>query len=66
MNDFLTPSPSLCAKLGSVVVHAEEMSGPDGHDFDRLALRMLLEDAEVLEWLAQGRKLAMIPETRRK
>lgn len=63
-NAFLNPTPSLCAKLGSIAVHAEEILGADGHHFDRLALETVMRDPEVVEWLKQGRKLAMIPEMR--
>lgn len=63
-SSFLAPSPSLCAKLGSIAVHAEELASSNGHHFDRLALAGLLEDAEVAAWIADGRKMAMVPEKR--
>lgn len=62
--EFLNPPPALLAKLGSVVVHVEEMLGPGGHNFDRYALNTAMNDPEVREWLSAGRKLAMIPEKR--
>lgn len=65
-NTFLNPSPALCAKLGSIAVHAAEILSSNGHHFDRLALETVMRDPEVAEWLAQGRKLAMIPEMRRR
>lgn len=44
-------SAALAIKLGSVLVHVEEMLSPKGHTFDEEALRGLLQDAEVREWL---------------
>lgn len=60
----LIPSAGLLAKLGSVVVHAGELFSSGGHAFDRAALNNLVTDPEVEEWLAQMRKLALIPEKR--
>lgn len=53
MSDPLKPSLSLICKLGSIVVHAEEMLSPTGHGFDRTALESVLMDAEVQEWLSK-------------
>jgi hypothetical protein len=64
MNAFMNPSVAVLAKLASIAVHTDEALSPDGHDFDRAALRGLLDDDEVQTFLAAGRKLAMIPERR--
>jgi hypothetical protein len=58
------PSASLLSKLGSIAVHAEEMTSPTGHGFDKLALDSVLSDPEVQDWLEAMRKLAMLPVTR--
>lgn len=55
------PTMSLMVKLGSIVVHVEEMMSPTGHGFDRVALEGLLNDAEVKDWLKAMDKLAMLP-----
>lgn len=57
----LQPSPKLLCKLGSVVVHADEMTGPGAHEFDRVAFQAALNDPEVQEWLAAMTKMAMVP-----
>ncbi len=44
-------TPSLAMKLGSLAVHADEATGPHGHQFDMSAIRTLVEDSEVSEWL---------------
>jgi hypothetical protein len=62
--DALAPSPALLAKLGSIVVHADEMAGPSGHAFDLMALQSVISDPEVQEWLNGMRRLAMLPEKR--
>lgn len=59
--DPLKPSPSLLCKLGSVIVHADELLSPDGHDFDRVALGVVLNDPEVKTWLEQMTKMGFIP-----
>lgn len=49
--DPLKPSVALLSKLGSVVVHAQELFGPQGHHFDRMAMKTLLDDQEVNAWI---------------
>jgi hypothetical protein len=53
--------PSLACKIGSIVVHAEEMMSPSGHGFDKIALEALLRDGEVQAWLATMRGVGMLP-----
>lgn len=60
----LKPTPALLCKLGSVLVHADELISSKGHDFDRHALEQLVADPEVKEWLAQMDAMAMIPRKR--
>jgi len=57
----LCPPAALLAKIGSIVVHADEMLSMDGHEFDRHALQSLLADPEIQAWLKEMGKLAMIP-----
>ena len=61
MSDVLNPTPAMLVKLGSIVVHADEMLSPTGHAFDRVALTTLLADAEVRAWLAEMEVRALIP-----
>ena len=63
-DDPFKPSVAVLCKLGSIVVHADEMIGPGGHDFDVIALRSLLNDAEVKQWLVGMNALAMLPRKR--
>jgi hypothetical protein len=51
MDDPLKPPLTLLSKLGSIAVHAEEMSSPKGHAFDLIAIRSLLADSEVVAWV---------------
>lgn len=64
MADMLKPSPALLAKIGSIVVHADELLSSDGHAFDRVAMDQLLSDPEVKEWLEQMSGAAMVPRKR--
>ncbi len=61
MSDPLKPSMPLLAKLASVAVHAEEMTGPDGHDFDKVALGSMLDDEEVRAWMNAMAELGLTP-----
>ena len=61
MNVALRPTPALLSKLGSIVVHVDEMLSPEGHVFDRAALDLLLRDPEVVAWLEQMNAMAMVP-----
>lgn len=60
----LDPSAQLLCKIGSIVVHADEMLSPAGHHFDKAALDVLLKDHEVLEWVAAMDSMALIPRKR--
>jgi hypothetical protein len=59
--DPLLPSVSLLCRLGSIVVHVEELLSDDGHYFDRIELQQCLDDPEVKEWLVEMGKLALVP-----
>lgn len=62
--DPLAPPPRLLAKVGSILVHVEEMLSPQGHRFDRAALEATMNDPEVKEWLEALDKLALVPKKR--
>jgi len=53
-------SVSLAAKLAAAVVHGDELTGPGGHDFDRMALRTVFEDPEVVAWIKEMGPLAPV------
>ena len=59
----LTLSPSLAAKLAAIVVHADEMLSPDGHEFDKFALQQALADPEVVAWIKACGPLAPVKRT---
>lgn len=48
---FYEPDLALLCKLGSIVVHADEMTEPGAHEFDHTAVRSLLADPEVKAWI---------------
>jgi hypothetical protein len=48
--DPMQPSVTLLSKLGSAVVHAEELLSPHGHELDRTAFLALANDSEVRAW----------------
>ena len=62
--DPLKPSVALLSKLGSIAVHVEELLSPKGHDFDKIALEQLLNDAEVKVWISDMDQMAMLPKKR--
>ncbi len=61
MPDCLHPSHALLSKIGSIIIHMEELSSPDGHLFDVTVLKVLWDDSEVREWMAGMRALALLP-----
>ena len=62
--DPLKPNASLLVKLGSIAVHAEELTSPTGHHYDGVALQSLLDDQEVKTWLSEMDKMAFLPKKR--
>lgn len=60
----LKPSAQLLTKLGSIVVHADEMLSTKGHHFDLATLKSLLQDPQVKEWIGQMDALALVPKKR--
>lgn len=59
--DALEPSPALLSRLGSIIVHAEELLSPGGHPVDREAMAALLADPEVAKWLEAMDAMALLP-----
>ena len=60
--DPLKPSPTLLIKLGSIVVHMEELHSAKGSvEFDLPAIQTLQTDPEVVEWFAAMNKIAFLP-----
>lgn len=49
--DPLAPDLPLLMKLGSIVVHAEELISPKGHLVDRAAITALLANDDVKQWV---------------
>jgi hypothetical protein len=58
-----TPISTLC-KLGSIAVHAQEALSATAHAADIAALKSLLTDTEVKDWLASMNKQALLPKKR--
>jgi hypothetical protein len=62
--ECLKPNPSVLIKLGSIYIHIEEAMNKKAHNFDVLALKQLLDDPELKEWIKQMDNLALIPKKR--
>lgn len=65
MTNPLSPTPTLLCKLGSIIVHVDELHSPGGHGYDKIALEQLLADPEVTEWMKAMDGMAMLPKKRR-
>lgn len=61
----LHPSAALLCKLGSIIVHSEELVSPDGHAFDKTTLDQLLADPDVIAWRDSMDAMSMLPKKRR-
>ena len=59
--DPLQPSAQLLIKLGSIIVHADEFTSDGGHELDLGAMRGVMSDPEVKEWLEQMNSMAFLP-----
>lgn len=67
MNDnCLKPAPALLCKLGSIIVHFEELNSKDGHAFDKIAVDQLIADPDVQAWISEMQAMAMLPVKRKK
>ncbi len=64
MVDTFSPPLALLVKLGSIVVHIEEATSTNGHEFDWVALRSLLADREVQQWIESMDKKGFLPKKR--
>ena len=60
------PSIQLLVKLGSLIVHYEEMIDSGGHHFDAAAAESLREDPEVKAWVQSMHNLALLPVKRKR
>ena len=61
MEDVLKPTPQLLIKLGSIIVHYEELNSPLGHALDKAAIDALMENDDVKEWFEGMTKMAFLP-----
>ncbi len=59
--NVLNPKLTLLAKLSAIAVHAEEWLSPNSHGNDLLALKSVLYDSEVQEWLWGMTELTLAP-----
>jgi hypothetical protein len=59
--DIYAPPISLLCKLGSIVVHVEEGSSANGHAYDWTAVRSLLADREVQDWIEAMAAKGFVP-----
>lgn len=64
--DLFKLSPQLAAKIGSIIVHADEFTSLEAHPFDAQAIRDGLADLEEIQWLGGMQELALVPEKRNK
>ena len=55
---------SLWLKLASIAVHAEELLSPDGHEFDKQAIKGRLADPEVRRFLDAPKNKVYLPRKR--
>lgn len=59
----LDPPMSTLVKLGSIIVHAQEIRD-NPHYFDSIAFDQCINDPEVVEWLKEMDELAFLPKKR--
>jgi hypothetical protein len=64
--DPMKPSAALLVKLGSIAVHADELTDntPNairGHGHDAATIKSLMSDPEIVEWMKAMRARAFLP-----
>jgi hypothetical protein len=64
--DPMKPSVTLLVKLGSIAVHADELTDNTqnavrGHMEDAATIKNLLSDPEVFAWMHKMRMMAFLP-----
>jgi len=59
--DPLNPPLALLVKLGSIAVHVDEMLSPQGHGYDKIVIQGVLQDPEVIEWIAEMTHKGLLP-----
>jgi hypothetical protein len=59
--DALNPSPQLLVKLGSLIVHYEELTSPKGHPSDKAVIDSLRQSPDVEAWFEEMNRLAFLP-----
>jgi len=64
MNDPLKPKLDVLIKLGSIAVHVDEAISLKGHAFDVIALEGLLKDKDIINWIKEMDKMALLPKKR--
>lgn len=52
---------ALRIKLGSLIVHCEELLSPSGHEFDKHAINTLLQDRDVVAFKEETAKMGVLP-----
>jgi hypothetical protein len=52
---------ALRIKLGSLVVHCEELLSPSGHEYDKHAINTLLQDPDVRTFMEETGKMGILP-----
>lgn len=57
----MKPNLTLLVKLGSLIVHIEEMLSETGHHFDISVIKTALADPELKTWIIQMNELALLP-----
>lgn len=59
--DVYAPPAGLLDKVGFILFHLDEAADEDGHQFDWVAIRWLLADREVQDWLGAMGKHGVVP-----
>jgi len=59
------PTDNALIKIGSALVHFDELTSIDGHPYDKVAAKTALEDEEVQNWLNKMADLALLPQRRK-
>lgn len=56
---------ALAAKIGSILVHVDEFTSSDAHQFDLATMQALIVQPDVQDWLQQLSAMSLVPKKRK-
>ena len=59
--DAFNPPKQVLILLGSIIVHYEEWTSGNGHEFDKTTIDSLMNNPNVKKWFEEMNTMALLP-----